>query len=313
MMITKQNLLDTHQRIKDYIHRTPILSSQLINEMVGAELFFKCENFQKMGAFKMRGASNAILQLSKTEKEFGVATHSSGNFAQALALAAKLQGIKAYIVMPSNAPEIKKAAVKGYGGEIIECEANLQARESTLNDVVNKTGAIFLHPYNDYHVIQGQGTAAMELIEDYPDLDSIFAPVGGGGLLAGTALAAHHFSPSTKVIAGEPMGADDAWQSFQKGEIVPQTNPNTVADGLLTSLGDKTFPIIKEHVEDIIRVEEKEIVSAMRLIWERMKIVVEPSSAVALAALIKEKEKYQNQKIGIIISGGNVQLDKLPF
>jgi threonine dehydratase len=266
-----------------------------------------------MGAFKMRGATNAILQLSKTEKEFGVATHSSGNFAQALALAAKLQGIKAYVVMPSNAPEIKKAAVRGYGGEIIECEPNLNARESTLNDVVNKTGAVFLHPYNDYHVIQGQGTAAMELIEDYTDLDSIFAPVGGGGLLAGTALAAHHFSPNTKVIAGEPMGADDAWQSFQKGEIIPQTNPITIADGLLTSLGDKTFPIIKEHVEDIVRVEEDEIVSAMRLIWERMKLVVEPSSAVALAALIKEKEKYQNKRIGIIISGGNVQLNKLPF
>lgn len=313
MIITKQNLLDTHQRIKGYMHRTPVFTSRLINEILGAEIYFKCENFQKMGAFKMRGATNAILQLSKTEKEFGVATHSSGNFAQALALAAKLQGIKAYVVMPSNAPEIKKAAVRGYGGEIIECEPNLNARESTLNDVVNKTGAVFLHPYNDYHVIQGQGTAAMELIEDYTDLDSIFAPVGGGGLLAGTALAAHHFSPNTKVIAGEPMGADDAWQSFQKGEIIPQTNPITIADGLLTSLGDKTFPIIKEHVEDIVRVEEDEIVSAMRLIWERMKLVVEPSSAVALAALIKEKEKYQNKKIGIIISGGNVQLNKLPF
>lgn len=313
MMITKQNLLETHQRIENYIHRTPILTSGLINEIIGADIHFKCENFQKMGAFKMRGATNAILQLSDTEKEFGVATHSSGNFAQALALAAKLQGIKAYVVMPSNAPDIKKAAVKGYGGEVIECEPTLLARESTLNDVVNKTGAVFLHPYNDYHVIQGQGTAAIELIEDQPELDAIFAPVGGGGLLAGTAMAAHHFSPKTKVIAGEPMGADDAWQSFQKGEIIPQTNPNTIADGLLTSLGDKTFPIIKEHVEDIIRVEEEEIISAMRLIWERMKIVVEPSSAVALAALIKNKEHFQNKKLGVILSGGNVQLSKLPF
>ncbi|WP_421919440.1 pyridoxal-phosphate dependent enzyme [Marinifilum sp.] len=313
MIITKQNLLETHQRIKNYIHRTPVLTSHLINEMAGSELFFKCENFQKMGAFKMRGATNAILQLSKTEKEFGVATHSSGNFAQALALAAKLQNIKAYVVMPSNAPEIKKAAVCGYGGEIIECEPNLQARESTLNDLVNKTGAVFLHPYNHYHVIQGQGTAAMELIEDHSDLDGIFTPVGGGGLLAGTALAAHHFTKGTKVFAGEPIGADDAWQSFQKGEIIPQTNPNTIADGLLTSLGDKTFPIIKEHVQDILRVEEEEIIAAMRLIWERMKIVAEPSSTVALAALLKEKEKFKNQKIGIIISGGNVQLDKLPF
>lgn len=312
-MITKENLQETHNRIQQFIHRTPVMSSQLINDIVGADIYFKCENFQKMGAFKMRGATNAILQLSETEREFGVATHSSGNFAQALALAAKLQGIKAYVVMPSNAPEIKKTAVKGYGGEVIECTPTLEAREKTLNEIVNKTGAIFLHPYNDYQVIEGQGTAAMELIEEHDDLDAIFTPVGGGGLLAGTAMAAHHFSPQTKVIAGEPMGADDAWQSLQKGEIVPQTNPQTIADGLLTSLGDKTFPIIKEHVEDIIRVEEKEIIASMRLIWERMKIIVEPSSAVALAALIKEKKKYKGQKIGIILSGGNVELSKLPF
>ncbi|MDM8161624.1 pyridoxal-phosphate dependent enzyme [Labilibaculum sp. K2S] len=313
MIITKDNLQKTHKRIQPFIHRTPVMSSQLINEIVGAEIYFKCENFQKMGAFKMRGATNAILQLTETEKEFGVATHSSGNFAQAIALAAKVQGIKAYIVMPSNAPEIKKIAVKGYGGEVIECIPTLEARETTLNEVVNKTGAVFLHPYNDYQVIEGQATAAMELIEDYHDLDTIFAPVGGGGLLSGTALAAFHFSPNTKVVAGEPLGADDAWQSLQKGEVVPQTNPQTIADGLLTSLGDKTFPIIKEHVEKIIRVEEKEIIAAMRLIWERMKIIAEPSSAVALAALIKEKKKYKGQKIGIILSGGNVELSKLPF
>ncbi len=312
-MITKENLLETQQRIQKFIHRTPVMSSQLINDIVGADIYFKCENFQKMGAFKMRGATNAILQLSEIEKEFGVATHSSGNFAQALALAAKVQGIKAYIVMPSNAPDIKKTAVKAYGGEVIECIPTLEARETTLNDVVNKTGAVFLHPYNDYNVIQGQATAAMELIEEHHNLNAIFAPVGGGGLLSGTALAAFHFSPNTKVIAGEPMGADDAWQSIQKGEIVPQTNPKTIADGLLTSLGDKTFPIIKEHVEDIIRVEENEIIAAMRMIWERMKIIVEPSSAVALAALIKEKKKYKGQKIGVILSGGNVELSKLPF
>lgn len=312
-MITKENLLETQHRIQKFIHRTPVMSSQLINEIAGAEIYFKCENFQKMGAFKMRGATNAILQLSEIEKEFGVATHSSGNFAQALALAAKAQGIKAYIVMPSNAPEIKKTAVKDYGGEIIECIPTLEARETTLNEVVNKTGAVFLHPYNDFDVIQGQATAAMELFEEHNDLNAIFAPVGGGGLLSGTALAAHYFSPNTKVVAGEPMGADDAWQSMQKGEIVPQTNPQTIADGLLTSLGDKTFPIIKEHIEEIIRVEENEIVAAMRLIWERMKLIVEPSSAVALAALIKEKKKYQGQKIGIILSGGNVELSKLPF
>lgn len=313
MIITKENLQETHLRIQAFIHRTPVMSSQLINEIAGAEIYFKCENFQKMGAFKMRGATNAILQLSETERQFGVATHSSGNFAQAIALAARLQGIKAYIVMPSNAPEIKKTAVKGYGGEVIECIPTLEARETTLNEVVNKTGAIFLHPYNDYNVIQGQATAAMELIEDHKDLDAIFTPVGGGGLLSGTALAAQYFSPNTKVVAGEPMGADDAWQSLQIGEIVPQTDPQTIADGLLTSLGDKTFPIIKEHVEEIIRVEENEIIAAMRLIWERMKIIVEPSSAVALAAFIKEKKKYKGQKIGIILSGGNVQLSKLPF
>lgn len=312
-MITKENLLKTKQRIQNFIHKTPVMSSRLINEIIGADIYFKCENFQKSGAFKMRGATNAILQLSETEKEFGVATHSSGNFAQALALAAKVQGIKAYIVMPSNAPEIKKTAVKGYGGEIIECIPTLDARETTLNEVVNKTGAVFLHPYNDYNVIQGQATAAMELIEEHDNLDTIFAPVGGGGLLSGTALAAHYFSPNTKIVAGEPMGADDAWQSMQNGKIIPQTNPQTIADGLLTSLGDKTFPIIQKHVKEIIRVEENEIIEAMRLIWERMKITVEPSSAVALAALIKKKKKYKGQKIGIILSGGNVELSKLPF
>lgn len=313
MNITAEHLTETHKRIQSFIHRTPILTSRLLNEIAGADLYFKCENFQRMGAFKMRGASNAILQLSATEKQFGVATHSSGNFAQALALAAKLQGIKAYVVMPSNAPEIKKQAVRDYGGQVIECTPSLKARESTLQDVVNKTGAIFLHPYDDYNVILGQGTAAMELLDEHHDLDLMISPVGGGGLLAGTALACHHFSPSTKVIAGEPMGADDAWQSFQKGEIVPQTNPNTIADGLLTSLGERNFPIIKKYVREIIRVEEEEIIYAMRLIWERMKIVIEPSSAVALAAFLKEKEKYQKQKVGIILSGGNVQLDSLPF
>jgi len=313
MHISKENLLDTHKRIKPFIHNTPVLSSSLINEIVGAEIHFKCENFQKMGAFKMRGALNAILQLSDEQKKKGVATHSSGNFAQALALSAKLQGIKAYIVMPENAPEVKKKAVKGYGGQVIECEANLDARETTLNKVVEETGATFLHPYNDYQVIQGQGTAAMELIEEYADLDYLITPVGGGGLLAGTALAAYHLSPKTKVIAGEPFGADDAWQSLEKGKLIPQTNPQTIADGLLTSLGDKTFPLIRDYVEKIVRVEEDEIVSAMRLIWERMKLIVEPSSAVALAAILKEKEKYQGKKIGLILSGGNVDLGNLPF
>ena len=313
MRINKNDLLDTHTRIKPHIHNTPVLSSSLINEIVDAQLFFKCENFQKMGAFKMRGALNTVLQLSDEQKKFGVATHSSGNFAQALALSAKLQGTKAYIVMPKNASDIKKKAVKAYGGQIIECEANLDARETSLNKIVDETGAKFLHPYNDYQVIQGQGTAAMELIEEHADLDYIITPVGGGGLLAGTALATYHFSPKTKVIAGEPLGADDAWQSLEKGELVPQTNPQTIAEGLRTSLGDKTFPIIREYVEKIVRVEEDEIVKAMRLIWERMKIIIEPSSAVAVAALLKEKKKYKGKKVGIILSGGNVDLDNLPF
>ena len=313
MHITLKDLQETHQRIKPFIHNTPVLSSSLINEILGADVYFKCENFQKMGAFKMRGALNAVLQLSDEQGEFGVATHSSGNFAQALALAAKFQNIKAYIIMPENAPEVKKKAVKDYGGKVIECEANLEARETTLNKVVADTGATFLHPYNDYQVIVGQGTAAMELIEEHANLDYIVAPVGGGGLLAGTALATYYLSPKTKVIAGEPMGADDAWQSMEKGTLIPQTNPQTIADGLLTSLGDKTYPIIRDLVEKIVRVEEDEIVAAMRLIWERMKIIVEPSSAVALAAILKEKEKYQGKKIGIILSGGNVDLGNLPF
>ncbi len=313
MHITLKDLQETHQRIKPFIHNTPVLSSSLINEILGADVYFKCENFQKMGAFKMRGALNAVLQLSDEQGEFGVVTHSSGNFAQALALAAKFQNIKAYIIMPENAPEVKKKAVKDYGGKVIECEANLEARETTLNKVVADTGATFLHPYNDYQVIAGQGTAAMELIEEHANLDYIVAPVGGGGLLAGTALATYYLSPKTKVIAGEPLGADDAWQSMEKGTLIPQTNPQTIADGLLTSLGDKTFPIIRDLVEKIVRVEEDEIVAAMRLIWERMKIIVEPSSAVALAAILKEKEKYQSKKIGVILSGGNVDLGNLPF
>ena len=313
MIPTPKELRDTQKRIDAHIHKTPVITSSLINQIAEADIFFKCENFQRMGAFKMRGAINAILQLPHKKQQKGVATHSSGNFAQALALAAKTIGIPAYIVMPSDAPVIKKMAVKDYGGIITECTPNLESREQTLQLVVEKTGATFVHPYNDYDVIMGQATSAMELIDDYPDLDLIFAPVGGGGLLSGTALAAHHFSPHTKVIAGEPLGADDAWQSMQKGEIIPQTNPQTIADGLRTSLGDKTFPIIYQMVDQIIRVEEHEIISAMRLIWERMKIIVEPSGAVALAALLKNKEFVKDKKVGIILSGGNVDLNNLPF
>jgi len=266
-----------------------------------------------MGAFKMRGATNAVLKLSIEERINGVATHSSGNFAQALSLAAKNSGLKAYIVMPENAPNVKREAVLGYGAEIIDCAPTLEARESTLNQVVARTGACFIHPYNDINVILGQGTAAMELIEDTKELDIIIAPVGGGGLISGTALAGHHLLPEAKIFAGEPFGADDAYRSFRNGEIVPSINPQTIADGLRTSLGNKTFPIIKELLTDIIRVEESEIINAMRLIWERMKIIVEPSGAVPLAAILREKNRFTGKRIGIILSGGNVDLGNLPF
>ena len=311
-MISKEQLIDCHQRIKPYIHNTPVLSSQLINKIVGAELFFKCENFQKMGAFKMRGATNAIMQLSEEQQQKGVVTHSSGNFAQALSLAAKSLGVKATIVMPSNAPQVKIDAVKGYGGIVIACEPTLEARENTAKRI-EKEGATFIHPSNDIDVIIGQGTACKELVEKIPELDYVFTPVGGGGLVAGTALAAHHFGNNCKVIGGEPFEVDDAYRSLESGKIETNTSANTIADGLKTQLGDVNFPIIQKHVDKIIRVTEEEIVAAMRLIWERLKIVCEPSSAVALAVVLKEKEQYQNSKVGIIISGGNVDLSKLPF
>jgi threonine dehydratase len=309
----KQELIDCHNRIKPYIHNTPVLSSTLINEMAGASLVFKCENFQKMGAFKMRGATNAILQLSEDKKNKGVVTHSSGNFAQALSLAAKSVGVKAYIVMPSSAPQVKIDAVKGYGGEVLICEPNLQAREAAANKIEKDKGATFFHPSNDMDVILGQGTAAKELLETNPDLDFIFVPVGGGGLVAGTILAAKSFGNNCKVIGGEPFEVDDAYRSLLSGRIESNSTTNTIADGLKTQLGDQNFPIIQEGIERIVRVTEQEIIDAMQLIWERLKIVCEASCAVPLAALLKEKKLFKGKKIGIIISGGNVDLSKLPF
>ncbi len=309
----KETLLQVHERIKPFIHRTPVLTSELLNEMSGTRVFFKCENFQKMGAFKMRGAANAILSLTDEERGKGVVTHSSGNFAQAVSLAAKKLGVKAYIVMPENAPQVKKDGVKTYDGEIIECPSTIQHREDTAKQIQEDKGATFLHPSNQDEVIYGQGTAAIELLEEQPGLDYIFTPVGGGGLLAGTALAAYYFSNNCKVIAGEPIEADDAYRSLMSGKIETNETYDTVADGLRTHLGDRNFPIIQEHVEKIIRVSEDEIISAIKLIWERMKIIVEPSSAVPFAALLRDKKDYKNKKVGIILSGGNVDLRNLPF
>ena len=309
----KELLIRTYDRVKPYIHRTPVLSSHLINEIAGCEVLFKCENFQRMGAFKMRGAANAIMQLSDEQKQCGVITHSSGNFAQAVSLAARELGVKAYIVMPSNAPKVKKSAVAGYGGEIVECEPNMKAREAAVDKIVKEKGCTFIHPSNDLNVILGQGTATIELLEDYPNLNYIFSPVGGGGLVAGTILAAKYFGSGCKVVGGEPATMDDAYRSLKAGEIDEYNNGETIADGLRTHLGDINFPIIKQDIEKITTVTEQEIIDAMRLIWERMKIVVEPSSAVAFAALLKEKDEYRGKKCGVVLSGGNVELSKLPF
>jgi threonine dehydratase len=311
MDITKQDIIDAHERIKPFIHKTPVLTSQTINKLTGAGLFFKCENLQKIGAFKIRGGLNAVLSLLNEKLRKGIATHSSGNHAQAIAFAAREMGAKAYIVMPENSPQVKVDAVRGYGAEIFFCEPNQQARENLLNEVVEKTGAEFIHPYNDYRVITGQATCAKELIEEIPSLDMIIAPVGGGGLLSGTLLSAHHFSPATVVYAGEPEGAADAVLSIKNGRIEKAPYVKTIADGLLTTLGDKTFPIIQQYIKDILTVSDEEIIAAMKLVYERMKLFVEPSAVVPLAAVLKNKELFTGKKVGVIFSGGNVELKKL--
>ncbi|MEI6765446.1 MAG: pyridoxal-phosphate dependent enzyme [Bacteroidota bacterium] len=300
-------------RIRPWIHRTPVLSSEYLNSVSGATLIFKCENFQKAGAFKSRGACNAVFSLSQEQLAHGVATHSSGNHAQALARAAMLRGIKAHVVMPSDSSPVKIAAVNGYGGTVTLCEPNLASRESTLIEVIKNTGATEIHPYDNLTIIAGAATATLELIEDSTHQDYIIAPVGGGGLLSGTALSAFYFSAGTKVIAAEPANADDAYRSFKNKTFVPSVNPDTIADGLRTSLGTLTFPIIMNHVEDIIPVSENNIIEAMKLIWERMKIVVEISAAVGLAAVLKNKETFKSKKIAIILSGGNADLTALPW
>lgn len=302
-----------HELIKKYIHRTPVFSSSSINKIVGADLYFKCENFQKVGAFKFRGACNAVFSLLEEKAQKGVATHSSGNHAAALALAARMRGIAAHIVMPENSPEIKKKAVAGYGANITFCKPTLQARENTLAKVVEETGATEIHPYDNFNVIAGQGTAAKELIEDSVDFDIIMTPVGGGGLLSGTALSTKELLSGCKVIAAEPAGADDAFRSFHSRKWVPSENPKTIADGLLTSVGQRNFAIIMDKVDDIVTVSEENIIAAMRMIWERTKIIIEPSSAVPLAAILEGKVDIKGKKVGIVLSGGNLDLGRLPF
>lgn len=310
---TIDDIRQAAERIRPFAHRTPVLTSESLNAILGVQLFFKCENFQKGGAFKFRGATNAVLSLSDEETAHGVATHSSGNHAAALSLAARARGIPAYIVMPKNAPQVKKAAVAGYGGRITFCEPTLEARESTLREIVEQTGATVVHPFNDSRVIAGAGTAALELLADVPDLDAVIAPVGGGGLLSGTALTVTSLSPQARVIGAEPEGADDAYRSMKEGRIVPSVQPKTIADGLLTSLGDLTFPILRSHVDEIVTASDPAVVSAMRYVWERMKIVIEPSAAVTLAILLEHKIDLKGRRVGLILSGGNVDLDRLPW
>ena len=310
---TLDDMLAARKRIRPYVHRTPVLKSRSLDADCGADLRFKCENFQKMGAFKARGAVNAVFSLGPEALRRGVATHSSGNHAAALAYAAGCRGMKAYVVVPSNAPSVKRAAVARYGAEITLCEPTLAAREAALGEVVERTGAVFIPPYNDYRVICGAATAALELCEEVPDLDTVIAPVGGGGLLSGTALACAAVRPQIRVLAGEPQGADDAWRSLKAGKIQPVGTPQTIADGLRTQLGTLTFPIIRKYVSGIVTVSDEAIIEAMRCVWERMKIVVEPSGVVPLAAVMAKRSEIPGKKIGIILSGGNVDLDHLPW
>jgi len=300
-------------RIRPYIHRTPVLTNESLNRKVGARVYLKCENMQKVGAFKFRGACNAVFSLSDEEAAHGVCTHSSGNHAQALALAASMRGIPAYIAMPNTAPAVKKAAVAGYGGQIRFCEPTVESREAALAQIVAETGATVVHPYNDERVITGQGTAALELLEDIPDLEVIITPIGGGGLLSGTSIAATETKPGIRVIAGEPELADDAYRSLQEGRILPALKPQSIADGLLSSFGTLTFPIVRERVEQIVTVSERGIVDSMKFVWERLKIIIEPSAAVAIAVLWEKKIDLSGLKVGVILSGGNVDLGKLPW
>lgn len=310
---TLADMLIAHERIKPHIHRTPVLTSRFINELTGAELFFKCENLQKAGAFKARGASNAVFGLSDEQAARGVATHSSGNHGTCLSYAAGRRGIPCTVVMPRTAPQAKKDAVKGYGGRVVECEPSTSSREAVFAEVVAQSGAEFVHPYNDPRVIAGQGTCSKELVEQVPGLDAVIAPIGGGGMISGTCLTLSNLAPGVKIYAAEPEQADDAMRSFKAGHIIADDAPETVADGLKVPLKDLTWHFVKNHVTDILTASEDEIVEAMKLIWKRLKIVMEPSSAVPLAVILKNPDVFAGKRVGVIITGGNVDLDRLPW
>jgi len=311
--LSLQLIREAHARIRDKINRTPVLTSETLDGQSGAALFFKCENFQKIGAFKARGATNAVFLLSDEQAARGVATHSSGNHAAAVARAAKLRGIPAYIVMPHNVPKAKQDSVRRYGAKVEYCEPTLAAREAAVARVMAQTGAQLVHPFNDYRVMAGQGTATLELLEDQPRLDLLLCPIGGGGLLSGTVTAAKGLKPGIRVVGVEPAGADDACRSFKCGAIVPMPNPQTIADGLRGALGDKTFAVIRHDVDDIVTVSEAAIVQAMRTIWEVMKIIVEPSAAVPYAAILEHRVDVAGKRVGLILTGGNLDLDLLPW
>lgn len=310
---TFQDVIQAHERIAPYIHKTPVLTSSFLNKLTGAELFFKCENFQKAGVFKARGACNAVFGLDEEQAKKGVATHSSGNHGLSLSYAAGRRGIKATVVMPRTAPEAKKDAVRGYGGTIVECEPSTSSREAVFAEVVANTGADFIHPYNDHRVIAGQGTCSRELIDQVGELDAVVAPIGGGGMVSGTCLTLSNIAPQTKIYAAEPLNADDAYRSFKAGYIIADDAPDTIADGLKVPLKELTWHFVSNHVTDIFTATEDEIIDAMKLIWKRMKIVMEPSSAVPLATILKNKDIFAGKRVGVIITGGNVDLDKLPW
>ena len=310
---TANDIQLAHERILPYIHNTPVLTSEFINDLTGAQLFFKCENFQKTGSFKMRGASNAIFSVNSKKRLNGFATHSSGNHAQAVAYACKTAGVGAYIVMTKNAPKVKVDAVKNYGGQILFCEPNERARQEACAKIIQETNALFIPPFDDINIITGQATCAKELIDVHVGLDYLLTPVGGGGLASGTVLSVKHFSPKTEVILGEPENVNDTYLSLKAGKIIPVTETNTIADGIKTTVGKLNFEIIQKYVKKVIPVSEEEISCAMRMIWERMKIIIEPSCAVPFAALLSQKASFKDKKVGIILTGGNVDMGNLPF